>query len=185
MPKGYIAPVKGRAGSLIKYFAIPNGIIQGVVQDWYMAFHVGANKLNDCIWTPSFSLPTINSLLQIVKEHTLMANRDMGEMFLNFNLYPDTVKYACINIGPLFTPKECPNHWMCWTCNMMGFKALPYNLVCMYLVRRKSFEEIGMTNEMLPLDTLLSKPTRHKELQAHPCMGVKVATLYALLITSK
>ncbi len=63
-----------------------------------------------------------------------MANRDMGEMFLNFNLHPDTVKYACIDIGPLFTPKECPNCWMCWTPNLMGFKALPYNSVCMYLV---------------------------------------------------
>ncbi len=27
-----------------------------------------------------------------------MADQDMGEMFLNFNLHPDTGEYACIDI---------------------------------------------------------------------------------------
>jgi hypothetical protein len=121
-------------GSIIKYFAVLKGIIGGIVQDWQTVFHAGANKLNNCVWTPSFSLPMINFLLQIVNKHTLKADWDIGEMFLNFNLHPDTVKYACVNIGPLFIPKECPNCWMCWTCNLMGFKALPYNSVRMYLV---------------------------------------------------
>jgi hypothetical protein len=63
-----------------------------------------------------------------------MADRDMGEMILNFNLHPDTVKLACINIVLLELPKEdYPHRWMCWMRNLMGFKALPYNSVCMYL----------------------------------------------------
>jgi hypothetical protein len=110
MDKGYIAPVVGQIGSLIKYFAIPKRIINGVVQDWRAVFHVGANKLKDCVWTPLFSLPTINSLLQIINEHTLIADQDMGEMFLNFNLHPNTVRFACINVRLLdFTSKECPH----------------------------------------------------------------------------
>ncbi len=114
--KGYIALVKGQIGSLIKYFAVPKEIINGIVQDWRTVFHAGANKLNDCVWTPSFSLPTINFLLQIVDKHRVMANRDMGKMFLNFNLHLKTTKFACINIEPLGLPKkEYPHCWMHWT----------------------------------------------------------------------
>jgi hypothetical protein len=80
----------------------------------------------------------INSLLQIIDKHTLMADWDMGEMFLNFNLYPDNVKFSCIDITPLELPKEDYLHqWMCWMCNLMGFKVLPYNLVCMYFVAKE------------------------------------------------
>jgi hypothetical protein len=81
--KGFIAPVTGQVGLLIKYLPDPKGIINGVMQDWKTVFHAGTNKLNNCIWMPLFSLPTLNSLLHIVDEDTLMADRDMGEMFLN------------------------------------------------------------------------------------------------------
>ena len=52
--KSYLAPPVGRFGSLIKYFAIPKGVIDNVVQDWRIVFHAGANKLNDCVWAPLF-----------------------------------------------------------------------------------------------------------------------------------
>jgi hypothetical protein len=127
--------MEGQIGSVIKFIAVPKEIINRVIQDWRTVFHAGANKLNVCMWTLSFSLLTIDSLLQIVDEHTLMADRDMGEMFLNFNLNPDTVKFACIDIVPLKIPKEdYPHRWMCWTCNLMGLKASPYSLVRMYFV---------------------------------------------------
>jgi hypothetical protein len=68
-------------------------------------------------------------------ETTVMSDWDMGEMFLNFNLHPDTVPFACIDVAPLdFTPTKCPHRWMCWTRNLMGFKASPYNSMRMYLV---------------------------------------------------
>jgi hypothetical protein len=115
--------------------AVSKGVIKGMLQDWRTVLHVGANKLNDCVLTLSFSLPTIKSLLQIVDKHMLMANQDIGEMFLGFYLHPNTVKFACIDIALLELPKEdYPHQWMCWTGNLMGFKAPPYNLVHMYLV---------------------------------------------------
>ncbi len=118
----------GQVGLLIKYFTVPKKIINGVVQDWRIVFHAGANKLNDCVWMPLFSLPTLN-------EDTLMADRDMGEMFLNFDLHHNTVCFACIDVGPLgFTKEDYQHRWMCWTCNLMAFKASPYNSVRMYLV---------------------------------------------------
>jgi hypothetical protein len=136
--KGYIGPINGKTRSLIKYFAVPRGIINGIIQDWRKVFHAGANKLNDCIWTPSFSLLTVNSLVQIVNQHTLMAGRDLGEMFLNFHLHSDTVRFAGIDMGPLdFASEECNQWWMCWKRNLMGFKPPPYNLIHMYLVAKE------------------------------------------------
>jgi hypothetical protein len=108
--KRYIAPILGRVLSLIKYFAIPKGIINGIVQDWRTVFHAGANKLNNCVYMPSFSLPSLNSLLRIVNEMTVMLDHDIGKMFLNFNLHPQTVPFACIDVGPLeLTLAECPH----------------------------------------------------------------------------
>jgi hypothetical protein len=82
--KGYISPPEGKVKSLIKYFTVPKGVLEGVVQDWRMVFHAGANKLNYCIWAPSFSLPSLNSLLRIVNSNSLQEDRVMGERFLNF-----------------------------------------------------------------------------------------------------
>jgi hypothetical protein len=62
--KGYIAgPQYGQHKSVIKYFAVPKGVVEGVAQDWRIVFHAGANKLNDAVFVPSFSLPSVNSLL--------------------------------------------------------------------------------------------------------------------------
>ncbi len=105
----------GHIGSLIKYFAVPKGVIDNVVQDWRIVFHAGANKLNDCVWAPSFSLPTVNSLLRITDEGTLMRDQDLGKMFLLFQLHPNTVKFTAVDLGPLqFNIKGCPHRWVCW-----------------------------------------------------------------------
>jgi hypothetical protein len=53
-----------------------------------VVFHAGANKLNDCIWAPFFTLSLLNSLLRIVNWNSLQEDRDMGEMFLNSQLDP-------------------------------------------------------------------------------------------------
>jgi hypothetical protein len=85
--KGYIVPPEpSQIKSLIKYFAVPKGILDGVVQDWRVVFHASANKLNNSVWAPSFALPSVNSLLCIFDSNLLMSNRDMGKMFLNFGL---------------------------------------------------------------------------------------------------
>ncbi len=98
--KGYIAPPTSKIKSLIKYFAVPKGMLDDVVQDWRIVFHAGANKLNDSIWAPSFSLPTMNSLLRIVDSNSLMEDRDIGEMFLNFQLDPRSARYAICGHQP-------------------------------------------------------------------------------------
>jgi hypothetical protein len=134
--KGHIVPPEpGQIKSLIKYFAVPKGILDGIVQDWQVVFHAGANKLNDSMWTPSFALPSINSFLRIVDSNLLMSDRDMGEMFLNFGLDRKVWKFSHIDLGPLkFSTKECGHRWMTWSWCLMSFRPLPYNAVKLYLI---------------------------------------------------
>ena len=135
LERKYVAPYQGRISSLIKYFAVPKGIIGGEIQDWRTVFHAGANKLNDVVWAPSFGLPTVNSLLRITDLLSLMEDRDVEEMFLNFQLHNDAMKYTGIDIGPLeFTPEECTSRWVCWNRNLMGFRPSPYNSIRMFLI---------------------------------------------------
>ena len=70
--KGYIAPSTKQTQSLIKYFAVPKGVVEEGALDWRIVYQVGANKLNDVVWAPSFSLQTVNLLLRVVDKETLM-----------------------------------------------------------------------------------------------------------------
>jgi hypothetical protein len=73
--KGYIAgPQNRQHKSVIKYFAVPKGVVEGVAQDWRIVFHAGANKLNDAVFVPSFSLPSVNSLLWRVDSKSFMSD---------------------------------------------------------------------------------------------------------------
>jgi len=135
--KRYLTPPNETLKSCIKYFAVPKGIIDGVVQDWRIVYHAGANKLNDCVWAPNFWLPTTSTLLRMLDSSSLMEDRDIGEMFLNFELHPFIRKYAGVDIAPLAVGEEAPideQRWFSWTKNLMGFRSSPYNSVKMYLM---------------------------------------------------
>jgi len=45
--KKYLAVLDEELASLIKYFGVPKGVIDGVIQDWRIVYHAGANGLND------------------------------------------------------------------------------------------------------------------------------------------
>lgn len=132
--KRYIDVPQGKLKSAIQYFAVPKGVLDGIAQDWRVVFYAGANGLNNCVWFPSFWLPSVESLLRIVDEHSFMEDRDVGEMFLNFELHPTVRKFAGVDVKPLgFTQEECSIRWLWWTKILMGFRASPYNSVKMYL----------------------------------------------------
>jgi hypothetical protein len=64
-----------------------------------------------------------------------MSDRDMGEMFHQFQLHEDTVLVAGVNLGPLQLSTEvCPQRYMVWRQSLMGFRPSPYNCIRMYLV---------------------------------------------------
>jgi hypothetical protein len=73
--------------------------------------------------------------LRIVDVKMMMEDQDVGEMFLNFQLHPNTTRFAAVDLGPLgFTSSECLHRWMWWTRNLMGFRPTPYNSIQMYLI---------------------------------------------------
>jgi hypothetical protein len=126
----YITQPTSKLLSLIKYFAVPKG--EG---DWRVVYHAGANGLNDCVWAPSFYLPTVEALLRIVDHTSFMEDRDIGEMFLNFELHPNTCKFVGVDVRPLGLGHLVgSSNWLGWTKNLMGFRSSPYNSVKMFLI---------------------------------------------------
>jgi hypothetical protein len=64
-----------------------------------------------------------------------MIDRDMGEMFHNFQLHDNTVLATGVDLALLqFMAEECGHWYMCWQCNLMGFRSLPYNCIRVSLV---------------------------------------------------
>jgi hypothetical protein len=103
-----MAPSSKKRNFLIKYFAVPKGVIDKVVQDLRIIFHAGANRLNDSVCAPIFSLSMVNALLRTMDFQLLMEDRDIGESFLNFNLHPQAQKFAAVDLGLLcYMPDEC------------------------------------------------------------------------------
>ena len=76
-------------------------------------YHAGANGLNDCVWAPTFGLPTISTMLQMIDTDSFMQDRDMGEMFLLFPLHERVRKFTGVDVGALkFSDKECASRWL-------------------------------------------------------------------------
>ena len=81
----------------ITHFGVPKGVIDGIIQDWRIIYHAGANGLNDCVWDPPFWLPGVGSLVRMLDPTSVMEDRDMGEMFLNLELHPQAMKYVKVD----------------------------------------------------------------------------------------
>ncbi len=100
-----------------------------------MVYDAGANGLNECVWAPPFYLLSVDALLRIVDHSSIMEDQDVGEMLLNSELHANTRRFTGVDVRPLgFDQVSCPNNWLGWTKNLMGFCSSPYNLVRMFLV---------------------------------------------------
>ena len=64
--KRYLVVPDEKLKSVISYFGVPKGVIDGIIQDWRIVYHAGANGLNDKVWAPSFWLPGVNSLIRML-----------------------------------------------------------------------------------------------------------------------
>ena len=116
--------------SFIKFFAVPKG-----EDDIRMVYDATANKLNECVWVPSFWLPTIDSLVRALDKNSWMTDRDVGDMFLNFQLHKDVVPFTGVDLSSLYdNSEELGPRWAVWDRNLMGFAASPYNSIKMALV---------------------------------------------------
>ncbi len=73
---GYL--VKRTVQSLVSYFTVPKG------EDNVRIVFDGdgmKSSLNQALWSPTFCLPTMDSLLPTLEPGTWQANIDVGEMF--------------------------------------------------------------------------------------------------------
>ena len=116
--------------SLIKFFDVDKG-----EDDIRIVYDATANKLNDCVWVPSFWLPTVDSLLRVVNENSWMTDRDIGDMFLNFQLDEAVKPFTGVDLSSIYDKGEpIDPKWAYWDRNLMGFAASPNNSCLMALV---------------------------------------------------
>jgi hypothetical protein len=116
--KGYIT--KGTVSSLTGYFAVLKG-----PNDVRMVYNATKSGLNAALWVPFFTLPSAETLLDLLSSTSWMADLDMGEMFLNFPLDIKIRPYCGIDLKP-FAEELGSMFWEHWARCMMGMMPSPY-----------------------------------------------------------
>jgi hypothetical protein len=133
LKRRYLPPSDSLVKSYIKYFAVPKG-----EDDIRMMYDATANKLNEVVWVPTFWLPTIDLLVRAVGLTSWMTGRDVGDMFLNYQLHEDVKPFTGVDLTSLYDGPEDPGLRMAvWDRNLMGFAASPYNSIKMALVAKE------------------------------------------------
>jgi hypothetical protein len=116
--------------SLIKFFDVDKG-----ETDIRIVYDATANMLNSCVWVPSFWLPTIESLLRVLNEQSWMTDRDIADMFLNFQLDEEVKPFTGVDLSCMYEEGEpIDPKWAYWDRNLMGFAASPNNSCLMALI---------------------------------------------------
>ena len=96
--------------SLIKYFAVPKR-----EDNIRLVYNATANRLNDCVWVPTFWLPTTDTLVRGLHKDSWMTDRDVGDMFLNFQLHESIMPYTGVDLTLLYSKeKEEGPRWAVW-----------------------------------------------------------------------
>ncbi len=72
---------RGMVTSLTSFFAVPKGM-----EDIRLVYDASRSGLNKALWAPSFPLPSVDTLTDMLEPSSWMADLDMGEQFLNFPL---------------------------------------------------------------------------------------------------
>ncbi len=117
--KGYIST--GLVKSLTSYFAVAKGD-----SDIWMVYDASASGLNACLWVPTFTLPSADSLLDLLTPKSWMSDLNMGEQFLNFPLHEDLQVYCGIDVRLYFGAGMKSTLWMRWNRCLMGLRSSPY-----------------------------------------------------------
>ena len=90
--------------SYIRYFGVPKG--DDDIRLVYDGTTSGLN-LNDSLWVPSFWLPIIDSVTRALGADSYMADRDVGDCFLNYQLLdPAVVPFTQVLILTRCTRRE-------------------------------------------------------------------------------
>ncbi len=74
-------------------------------------------------------------LVRALDKDSWMTDRDVGDMFLNFQLHESAVPFAGVDLTSLYeNSDETGPCWGVWDRNLMGFAVLPYSSFRMALM---------------------------------------------------
>jgi hypothetical protein len=110
--------------SLMFMFDVPKG-----TDDVRMVYNGSKSGLNDSLWAPWFSLPTVETMTQALLPFYWCADNDYGEQFLNFNLHKELRPYCGVDLSQLLHKEVCEHTGIiigAWSRNAMGLKPSPY-----------------------------------------------------------
>ena len=130
--RGYILP--GPVVSLTNVFFVDKYVcpVTGEVKDVRPVYDATKSGLNDAVWSPSFFMPTADSLFRMIDFDTWLGDIDLGEMFLNFWLDPRLRAYTGVDITGFCTDEERAGRsvvWERWERLLMGFRPSPYTTI--------------------------------------------------------
>jgi hypothetical protein len=124
----------GPTTSLTGTFPVPKGD-----SDIRLVYDATKCRLNECLWSPNFMLPTIDMTLHQVDEQGWFGDIDLGEMFLNFPLDVSIRQYVGVDLTELreelikmgFLGKEMSKRngriFLRWVRCLMGLRPSPFN----------------------------------------------------------
>jgi hypothetical protein len=131
--RGYIS--KGDVDSLMSLFEVAKG-----TTDIRIVFDGTECGLNDVLWAPWFSLPSVNTMFRKLDVDYWSADNDFGEMFYNFWLH-ETLRNLCgVDLTRIFVEELTPHQrtlWERWNRTPMGLKPSPYQAVGAALVFKR------------------------------------------------
>ncbi len=120
LARDYLA--KGKVVSLVSCFTVPKG-----EDDVRVVFDGTKLGLNRALWSPTFCLPTIDSLTPMLEPGTWQADIDVSEMFYNFMLDPKIRPFCGMDVQPYFADAKVSRiSWVQWSRCVMGLKPSPY-----------------------------------------------------------
>jgi hypothetical protein len=134
--KGYVA--KGTVEGLTSFFTVPKG--EGDVR---LVFDGTKSGLNNIIWAPSFTLPSMSSLLSTLEPGTWMDDIDVAEQFYNFLLDLAIQPFCGVDLSPYFPELTS---WERWTRCIMGIKTSPHGCIRTDLLG----DEVNRGNHLSP-----------------------------------
>lgn len=133
------------------FFYVPKGL-----KDIRMVYNGTSSGVNDCLFGPHFSLPTITQATRALAEGYYQADMDIGEMFLNFMLGEELRPYSGVDVTHICTQRgdlqhhepepldDIPNWerdrtraWERWVRNWMGMIDSPYRSCHMMFIAKE------------------------------------------------
>jgi hypothetical protein len=95
LKKGYIVRISPtEVRSLMFMFDVPKGL-----DDLQMVYDGSNSGLNDSLWAPWFSLPTVETMTRALLPGYWCADNDYGEQFLNFKLHKELRPYCGVDLS--------------------------------------------------------------------------------------